>query len=273
MAKTPFQFTRLIDRQKVRSASLREVLDIPSSVRESWLLVAPHDDDLCVGAGMWIQAAVKAGIDVQVLIVTDGRMGYCKVEQQGGIVETRKSETYKSFGILGVGRDNVQYIGYPDAGLTTCQGRRKAQSGENGIAGFVGLQNAFTWHLRRVRPNRVFVPAPSDLHPDHQVTHNELMISIFHAAGGIWPELGKPLADVPKVYEMAIYCDFDEHPNLELHGSKDVFDTKLQSIAAYTSQEQIERIVQSQREGGPYEYLHEVNFRFYSPKVYRHLFE
>lgn len=268
-----FQFTRLIDRQKVRGASLREILDIPSGRRETWLLVSPHDDDLCVGAGMWIQAAVRSDIDVQALIVTDGRMGYCSLERKDSIVETRKAETYKSFAILGVPRENVRHIGYPDAGLVPYQGRRKAQPGESDIAGYVGLQNAFTHHLRATRPRRVFVPAPSDLHPDHQVTHNELMISLFHAAGGIWPELGKPLDNVPDVYEMAIYCDFDEHPNLELHGGAEIFNAKLQSISAYNSQEQIERLIQSQCEGGPYEYLREVNFKFYSPKVYRHLFE
>jgi LmbE family N-acetylglucosaminyl deacetylase len=156
--------------------------------------------------------------------------------------------------------------------LTQYQGRRPANPDEEHIAGYVGLQNALTHHLRRVRPDRVLVPAPTDLHPDHQITHNELMISLFHAAGAIWPELGAPLAEVPKVYEMAIYCDFDVPPNLELRGSDELFDNKLKSIAAYRSQEQIARIVDIQRASGPYEYLREVNFRFYSPERYKHLF-
>lgn len=271
----PFRFTRLIDRRKVRASSLREILDIPASAGETWLMVSPHDDDLCVGSGMWIQAAAQAGIDVQVVIVTDGRMGYCSPAQKETIVDVRRAETYESFGILGVRRESVQYIGYPDGGLAPYQGRRAAQAGEAvaDIAGYVGLQNAFTHHLRRTRPARVLVPAPTDMHPDHQMTHNELMISLFHAAGGIWPELGPPLDDLPRLYEMAIYCDFDQPPNLELHGGADVFATKLRSIAAFRSQEQIERLVQSQRDGGPYEYLREMDFKFYSPKVYRHLFE
>jgi len=248
-------------------------MNIPQDLHETWLFVSPHDDDLCIGAGLWMQAAVQAGIDVQVVIVTDGRMGYCSLAQQKTIVEVRKAETYESFGILGIAKENVHYIAYPDGGLTAYQGRRKAEAGEARIAGYVGLQNAMTHHLRRARPARVLVPAPTDLHPDHQITHNELMISLFHAAGAIWPELGAPLREVPKVYEMAIYCDFDQPPNLELHASTDLFETKLKSIAAYRSQEQIARIVENQRAAGPYEYLREVNFRFYSPERYKHLFE
>jgi len=265
-------YTRLTASGPERHDTLRGILGIAPTARETWLLVSPHDDDLCVGCGLWMQAAVKEGIDVQVVIVTDGRMGYCSLAQQKTIIDVRREETHESFGILGVPKENVRYIAYPDSGLTTYRGRRKAEPGEEHIAGYVGLQNAFTHHLRRTRPTRVLVPAPSDLHPDHQITHNELMICLFHAAGAIWPELGEPLKEVPKVLEMAIYCDFDQPPNLELHGDDGLFQTKLNSIAAYRSQEQIERLVDNQRAAGPYEYLREVNFRFYSPERYRHLF-
>src|SRR2546421_360780 len=111
------------------------------------------------------------------------------------------------------------------------------------IEGFVGLSNAFTYHLRRTRPARVFVPTSADLHPDHQIVNNELMISLFHSAGAIWPELGAPLADVPKVYELAIYCDFPEPPQWEIRADSTAFDKKLRGIAAYQSQLQIAKLV------------------------------
>src|SRR5688500_1233524 len=95
-----FQFTRLENGQKQRTASLREAIRAPEG-RETWLFVSPHDDDLVIGAGLWMQAAVKAGIDVRVLVVTDGRMGYCTLEQRDTIAEIRKAETYESFEVLG----------------------------------------------------------------------------------------------------------------------------------------------------------------------------
>ena len=270
----PFQFTRLQDGSKQRLATLRETLGVPVQ-RETWLFVSPHDDDLVIGAGLWIQAAVREGIDVRVLVVTDGRMGYCTLQQRDSIAEIRQRETYESFEILGVGREQIAWVGYPDGGLHTLQGRRKARPDDEvkPIEGYVGLSNAFTYHLRRTRASRVFVPTFSDLHPDHQIVNNEVMICLFHAAGAIWPELGKPLAEVPKVYELAIYSDFPEPPQLEIHGDAATFETKLQGIAAYRSQLQIAKLVEIIRNAGPFEYLHEMNFRFYSPANHRSAFE
>jgi len=268
-----FSFTRLTDGQKTRHDTLASAIGIEPGSRETWLFVSPHDDDVPLGAGLWMQAAAQAGIDVRVLIVTDGSMGYCTLEQRDSISEIRRGETYESYEILGVGRDHVAYIGYPDGGLYTYCGRRKAKPGEPNTQGYVGLANAFTHHLRQVRPARVFVPTIADLHPDHQITNSELMICLFHAAGTIWPELGAPLEQVPKAYELAVYCDFPQPPQLELRAEAKHFEKKLQSIAAYRSQTQIGRLVDIIRSAGPFEYVRELNFRFYSPANYRGMFE
>src|SRR5215204_3047861 len=79
-----FQFTRLQDGKKQRLATLADAIGMTKTgARETWLFVSPHDDDLVIGAGLWMQAAVQADVDVQVLVVTDGRMGYCTLEQRG----------------------------------------------------------------------------------------------------------------------------------------------------------------------------------------------
>ena len=98
------------------------------------------------------------------------------------------------------------------------------------------------------------------------------MISIYHAAGPIWPELGKSLEQPPFVYEMAIYCDFAQPPNLELQSDQKALDIKLQSMAAYKSQVQIETPLAHIRAGGPYEYLREFHFPYYSPNHYKKRF-
>jgi len=273
-AKTtaPFRFTRLVGRRKKRTSDLGEVMQADDLSSQTWLMVNPHDDDLPVGAGLWIQAAVRAGVRVEALVVTDGRMGYCTAKQRKNITAIRREETYRAYEILGVPRKRVTYIGYPDGNLSQFEGRRKAKRGEDAIAGYIGLQNAFTYYLRALRPARVFVPSPADLHPDHQVTHNELMISIFHACGAIWPELGKPLAAAPTVCEVAVYCDYNEPPNLEVIADDQVFGTKLRAIEAFQSQTQIEHMVEGLRLAGPYEYLHEVTFRLYTPEPYKKMF-
>jgi LmbE family N-acetylglucosaminyl deacetylase len=272
MTAPSFRFTRLTTSGKQRTHSLSEVMGGEDVSQQAWLFVSPHDDDLCVGAGLLIQAAVQSQVDVHVLVVTDGRMGYCRQDQQQGIVDIRHRETLESFEILGVTRDKVNYIGYPDGGLVPYVGRRVAAAGEPALGGHVGLQNAFTYYLRKIRPARVFVPTHTDLHPDHQVTNNELMISLFHASGAIWPELGRPLAQVPQLGELAVYCDFASQPNLEIVADEAAFGTKLASIAAYRSQEQIAALVEQLRQAGPYEYVRDFAFRLFSPDNYKHLF-
>jgi LmbE family N-acetylglucosaminyl deacetylase len=271
---SPFQFTRLQDGKKQRTDSLQQAIGMAANSKETWLFVSPHDDDLVIGAGLWMQAALAAGIDVQVLVVTDGRMGYCTMEQRDSIADIRKRETYESFQILGIGKERIAWVGYPDGGLYTLQGRRirVAEDLVPAIEGYVGLSNAFTYHLRRTKATRVFVPTFADLHPDHQIVNNEMMISIFHAAGAIWPELGAPLADVSKVYELAIYCDFPQPPQLEVRSDEKYFDNKLKGIAAYQSQLQIAKLVEIIRNAGAYEYLRELNFRFYSPDRHKSAF-
>lgn len=271
-AAAAFRYTRLTAAGKLRTHDLAEAMGGGPVSQQTWMFVAPHDDDLSVGAGMLIQAAVRAGIRAQVIVVTDGCMGYCRADEQPDIIGIRRRETFASFAILGVPEQQVTYIGYPDGGLTPYIGRRAARPDEEALAGFVGLQNAFTYYLRKFRPTRIFVPTHTDLHPDHRITHSELMISLFHATGAIWPELGPPLKQVPQVGELAVYCDFGELPNVELIGSEAVFQTKLAAIGAYESQIQIKSLVDRLREAGPYEYLRDSEFRLFSPENYKKLF-
>lgn len=270
---TAFRFTRRHDDGRLeRTGSVSELMGVDDVAGECWLFVGPHDDDLCIGGGLLMQAAADAGVDVQSLIVTDGRQGYCREEEAGRIVEMRNAETRRSFEILGIDPGRVANLGFPDGGLYEFAGRRKAKPGENALHGSIGLQNSFTMMLRQLRPSRVFVPTPTDLHPDHRMTHSELMISLFHASGAIWPELGPPLVDVPKVYEMAVYCDFAEPPNLEVIADESHFQNKLDSVAAFESQVQIASLVNSLKQAGPYEYLREVTFRLYCADTYKPLF-
>lgn len=274
MSTDSFKFTRLEGTQKQRTTQLSQAMRSPNLTQEKWLFVSPHDDDMCMGAGLWLLAALEAGVEAYLLVVTDGRMGYCHTEEIETIIETRRVETYSSCETLGLDQKFIRYIDYPDGGLSTLQGRQaKHERPEiEDIHGYIGLQNAMTYHLRAIQPQRVILPTPTDLHPDHRITHSEMMISLFHASGEIWPELGLPIEFIPKVYEMAVYCEFAGSPNLELRADQRVFEQKLASIAAFQSQAQIAQLVDNVRKNGPYEYLREANFRLYNSNSYLPLF-
>ena len=155
----------LASRQKARKQNhsrLKMCLEI-SRRKERWLFVSAHDDDIIIGSGLLIQKAVQEGVDVAVLISSDGSMGYCDIESRDSIAATRAKETISSFLVIGV--DNVSWLDYQDGNLSFYRGKRKAEKDCRGeIAGHTGLQNSYTFHLRKYRPTRVFVPSGNDIH-------------------------------------------------------------------------------------------------------------
>ena len=62
-----------------------------------WLIFAPHPDDETFGMGGSILKAKKEGIDVHLVILTDGSLG----GDQINLAETRKKEAEKDSKILG----------------------------------------------------------------------------------------------------------------------------------------------------------------------------
>jgi len=241
--------------------------------RECWMFVSPHDDDVVTGAGLTFQAAIAEGVEVHAVVTTDGRMGYCRLPQRRTISKVRNAEAEQSFQILGLPRERLHFLGFPDCNLNPYRGRHFATIGDpTEIEGASGLQNAFPYVLRIVRPTRVFLPTATDLHPDHQIVHQEMLISLFHAQGVIWPELGPPIEIIPAVYEYATYCDFSSPPQIRIAVPQAMLEKKLAGIAAYASQEQIGALVEIQRAIGPVEYIRQVEFNFYSPKQYESMF-
>lgn len=261
---------------------------------ERWLFVSPHDDDPAVAAGLAIALGVAAGARIRVRIVTDGRMGYTPSVSADDVVSRRREETFHSFSRLGV--EDIGWYDYPDTQLPLCVGRRRVRdTGDDGVrgtvaapeahvdeyyhdaphavAGFTGLQNSFVSELRRYRPTRLFLLSAADYHPDHKTVHQEMMISLFHAQGDIWPELGPPIEARPWVHEVAAYRPFPEPPDICLRADEATFRGKLDAIAAFASQTQIDRLVQAVRRAGPVEYVRSYRFETYDPATYATLFE
>ncbi|RMG02379.1 MAG: GlcNAc-PI de-N-acetylase [Planctomycetota bacterium] len=258
----------------VHSPQIADVFDGWKGGQERWMFVSPHDDDVVIGAGLTTHIGILEGVEVHAVITTDGRMGYCRLAQRRSIARIRADEAVEGYRALGLVAERLHRLGFPDCNLNPYRGRHFATIGDpTELEGASGLQNAFPYILRQVRPTRVFLPTPTDLHPDHKIVYEEMLISLFHAQGTIWPELGRPIEEVPKVYEYATYCDFSEPPQIRVTGTSDMLERKLEAIRAFASQEQIEALVEVQRNVGPVEYIREVEFNFYSPEKYASLFE
>ena len=241
---------------------------------ECWLFVSPHDDDVAIGAGLHFIAGIESGINTHAVVATIGS-GYCRLEHKNTIAQIRREECRQSFEIYGLPPENLHLLDYWSTDILHNLGRRFTDKSNSptAIAGADGYQNTFTWLIREIRPTRVFLPSQTDIHPAHKAVREEFIISVFHAQGKIWPELGEPIRKFPRLYEYATYSDYIEPPDHQVKTSPDLLERKLASIAAYQSQEQIEALVVNIRSLGPKEYIREVGFKLFNPLQYDALFE
>jgi LmbE family N-acetylglucosaminyl deacetylase len=276
MAKTKetFEFVRLVESERRVGPTLASVSRHWKQQEQRFLFLSPHDDDVVIGGGLMIQSALAEKVPVHVAIVTDGAMGYCTEWQKDSISDIRRKETLAAYEALGVKKESIHWLGFPDCRLSLFQGRRPAAPGEPAQeGGFTGLQQALTQLIRLVRPNQVFLPTNADLHPDHRIVHSELLISVFHASGDIWPELGPAHEVIPYIHELAVYCNFPTPPKLRIHAPLEALKRKMAAILEFKSQKQIKAVVEIVRRGGPWEYLRPIEFALYNPALYRDRFD
>lgn len=232
---------------------------------ERWLFLVPHDDDALIGSGLAISAALEAGCIVTVAITTDGGLGYCDLADRDHIAAVRRKETEEALNIIG--NPKVRFLDFPDGDLFRRQGRRLADE----LSG--GIQEAYTRLFRELKPDALFLCGASDLHPDHKIVFQEALISLFHAAGNIWPDLGPVLTGLPRIYEFPVYCALENPPEYRLLADDAALMRKLAAVAAYRSQRQISLLVEKLKMSGPQEFYRRVEFALYDPQEYAALFE
>jgi len=177
------------------------------------LILAPHPDDETLGAGGVIQRAVKAGARVKVVCVTKGRMSLiargardlssADVLEHG---ERRGRETVAAMALAGLAREDIIFLGYPDAGLSEILTEHwnkdfpytspvtvtakvlypDALSPDAALIGQNILKDLKTI-IRDFRPTKIFVPHPADTHRDHRAVYVFLKVALFDLAGQIPP--------------------------------------------------------------------------------------
>lgn len=272
--KEVVEFIRLVGDERRTGPTLASVSRHWQKGKERFLFVSPHDDDAVIGAGLLMQLLELENIPIHILVVTDGSMGYCSLEEKDKIAEIRHEEALKCYESLGIAKENVILLDFPDCQLNSYRGRRTATTNDKGvIEGYTGLEGAFTHYIRKINPTQCFLPTSSDLHPDHRIVHEELLISLFHASGIVWPELGEAIEKTPYVHEMAVYCDFPTTPQLRVHTPVSMLEKKLDAIEAFRSQKQINAIIEIIEKAGPYEYFRALDFNLYHPRAYYDRFE
>ncbi len=112
------------------------------------LIFSPHQDDETIACGGYIIESIKNGAEVIIILVTDGN--------RRSIQEWRCEEFETATGILGVPRENLVYLDYPDS--------RLAQQNQQ------ELQKTLAAQIKKYKPDILFYPHPEDNHKDHSTT-------------------------------------------------------------------------------------------------------
>lgn len=161
------------------------------------LILAPHCDDESLGAAGIIQAARNSGIDVRVVIATNGdgylfatlrdfRRFYPRPQDYIKMGILRQQESLRALRVLGLGPKKVIFLSYPDRGTSALWEKnwsakspyRSPYSGVirspypitfNPVSVYAGedLLNDLKSILDAYQPDLIIYPHPDDVHPDH----------------------------------------------------------------------------------------------------------
>lgn len=171
-------------------------LGLSLTVSDRLLVVAPHPDDETLGAGGLIQSALEAHAAVKVVVVTNGDGStpaaakvthsiFVRAPERIRLGTIRQGESLAALALLGLGKEHVEFLGYPDKGLThlwedawRTPYYAPTINSEAGVyrvahtphAPFTGIsvRNDLLAILRSFRPTMVLIPSSVDMHPDHR---------------------------------------------------------------------------------------------------------
>jgi len=212
------------------------------------VILAPHPDDEIIAGGGIIQKALEANAKLKIVYLTSGEYNevsyffYKKnpaISKRGfiNIGETRMREAYNAAAFLGLGKEDLVFLGYPDrfteAILASFWNKKWPARSMLTHIGRVPYKNALSYDapyvgesilgdlekvLADFGPTKIFVSSPYDVNPDHRSLYVFTKIALFdlkdkignpdiyaylvHKVG--WPKVRKYLPsfelDVPDDY-------------------------------------------------------------------------
>lgn len=193
-----------------------EIAELAQFTKEDKVLIlAPHPDDESIGTAGIIQRALKAGSKVKVVCFTNGdnnEFAFIVYEKRLTIKkseflhmgEVRSKETIAAMNSLGLNKDNIIFLGYPDHGtfaiLTKYWGATKPfrsmltrvtkvsyPEALSVNAPYVGesILNDLESILLDFKPTKIFVSHPVDTNKDHRSLYLFLHIALWDLTGQI----------------------------------------------------------------------------------------
>lgn len=154
-----------------------EELKIPDLINSGpMVIIAPHQDDETLGCGGTIALAVKLGIQIYVVFVTDGSQSHPQSKNYpfDVLVPLREIEAKAALSILGVKEDHVYFLRMGDGALPLYKDPEF-------ISSSIKILNI----LIALRPGVIFLPWRRDPHRDHKATWQLCMEAIKEFDGSL----------------------------------------------------------------------------------------
>lgn len=126
------------------------------------LIIAAHPDDEVLGVGGTIAKYTSRGIEVSLLIVTDGSTAqYRDNPNLNNIIEEKKQETRQAADILGI--KNIYYGDLPDMMLDTVS--------------HIKINKVIENIINEVKPTIVYTHFYGDVNKDHQIVYESTLVA------------------------------------------------------------------------------------------------
>ena len=186
----------------------------------SWgktLVVAPHPDDESLGCGGAIALLRNYGIEVFVLVLSDGTLSHPNSVKFPAekLRDVREKEMLEALEILGVQSENTTFFRYKDRSVPNeCAGKTVGQCRD---------------YLGKIKPQTILVPWRRDPHPDHRAAY-----TLINAAN----ESAKILEYPIWLWEIAESADAPRSDEVFVHrlDISPVTEKKRRAINAHVSQ-------------------------------------
>ncbi len=212
--------------ENLQKSTLADVSALPLNPAEtvlSWgktLIVAPHPDDESLGGGGAIALLRKFGLEVFVLVLSDGTLSHPNSQKFPAekLRDLREREMQAALEILGVSIEKTTFFRYKDRSVPN-----------EDSADWQSAIEKCRDYLEKNQPQTILVPWRRDPHPDHRAAY-ELIKNSSGAARiieyPIWLWEIAEREDAPKSSEVRAWrLDIGE-----------VFEKKRKAIHAHESQ-------------------------------------
>ncbi len=189
------------------------------------LIVAPHPDDETLGPGGYIKKAVKNGAKVYVVLMTYGDGYKIAAETEQGFNgkpeslirfgKKRRLETIDALTSLGVDRDHIWFLGFPDRGISPMWIRYWKNLYRSPLTKvtdapyptsyiphipYMGKKvfDVLSEIIEKIEPNIIFLPSPFDFHVDHWSTYSFSIAAILNL-------IEKRKMSIPAIYTYLVH--------------------------------------------------------------------